>query len=121
MTDPETTAYNKANDEAARIATERCGECAEPLGIGAMAQPPQTVLDVQVGGDCYLGHTMGPGEWCQRHRMNHYESNITKRAFRHNRPGGGGALDIEKGIDEFEKILWQEYGKRREPDQCPIP
>ena len=49
MTDSETAAYDKANAESqARIATERNGE-PEPLGIGAMAKPPQTAYDVQAG------------------------------------------------------------------------
>ena len=136
MTDPETAAYNEANAEArARIAAERGTlpeqtykdiarihtkpDEPEPLGIGAMAKPPQqTALDVQVGGDHYIGHTMGPGEWSQRHRLNAWEANVVKRVFRHNRPGGDGIVDIDKAIDELQKIRVLEYGEK-EPDQCP--
>ncbi|MGY6251678.1 hypothetical protein ACXIUS_29835 [Bosea thiooxidans] len=69
-----------------------------------------SALSQQVGGDHYKGATIQPVEFCVKNKMESLESNIVKRAFRHDKPTGKGREDVEKIIHEAQLLLELKYG-----------
>ena len=64
----------------------------------------------QVGGQHYQKNdTMGPAEWCLRHKLGHGESCAIKYIFRHKDKGGLESLRKAKQYLEF--IAYLEYGE----------
>lgn len=69
-----------------------------------------SALATQVGGDHYKGAAIQPVEFCVKNKMESLESNIVKRAFRHDKPTGKGREDVEKIIHEARLLLELKYG-----------
>ncbi|MGY6249717.1 hypothetical protein ACXIUS_19520 [Bosea thiooxidans] len=69
-----------------------------------------SALSQQVGGDHYKGAAIQPVEFCVKNKMESLESNIVKRAFRHDKPTGKGREDVEKIIHEAQLLLELKYG-----------
>ncbi|WP_198302215.1 hypothetical protein [Bosea sp. AS-1] len=69
-----------------------------------------SALSQQVGGNHYKGAAIQPVEFCVKNKMESLESNIVKRAFRHDKPTGKGREDVEKIIHEAQLLLELKYG-----------
>ena len=118
MTDPETAAYNEANAEAqAKIATERCHEPG-PLGIGAMAKPPQTAYDVQAGGDHYKNLAIQPMQIALANNLSAWEYDALKYLLRWRHKEG--KLSLHKCIHCLQMGLEHEFPDKG-ADQCLTP
>lgn len=63
---------------------------------------------MQVGGNHYKSAAIQPSEFCELNHMDHLESCVVKRMWRHDK-GGKGKEDIYKAIHECKLILEYKY------------
>jgi hypothetical protein len=79
-----------------------------------MMSKNESALSKQIGGTHYKDGGIQPVEFIEANDIKFLEGCVIKRVFRHDKPSGKGAQDIEKAIHELELILELRYGGRRE-------